>query len=235
MNRRLIWIGLWIAAGLWAAILWFSGQGISPEGLRLFASIPAVVLVLATIFDRWVWAWPLVRRFVAEVPDLRGTWKGTIVTTYQPEDGTRMEPIPAFLVIRQTFTGIWARLLSERSASETVSAKLVPAPDGVTTLAAVYRNTPRMRERAASPMHFGSFLVEVHNDPVHALTGHYWTDRETGGDMEFAARSKNLATSYEQAALLIYGGSACGATGRKGRRPAGRNANATKSASDTSS
>lgn len=204
MNRRLIWIGLWIAAVLWAAMLWFSGQGVSLYSLRLFASIPAVVLVLATVFDRWAWRWLLVRRFVSQLPDVRGTWEGRLVTTWHPEDGTAMEPIRAFLVVRQTFTGLWARLLSERSTSETVSAKLVPAGDGVITLAAVYRNTPRMSERVTSPMHFGAFLVEVHDDPVKALTGHYWTDRETAGDMEFRSRSKKLTATFDDAQNLTF-------------------------------
>ena len=85
MNKRPLWIALWIAAVLWFAILWLSGQGVSLNGLRLFASVPAVVLLLAVAFDRWAWRWPVVRRFVAQVPDLRGTWRGSIVTTWRPE------------------------------------------------------------------------------------------------------------------------------------------------------
>jgi len=231
VNKRPLWIALWIAAVLWFAILWLSGQGVSLNGLRLFASVPGILLVMAVVFDRWAWRWPLVRRYVAQVPDVRGTWKGTVVTTWQPEDGTSMEPIPAYLVVRQTFTGIWARLLSERSASKTVAAKLVAAADGVMTMAAVYRNTPRTRERATSPMHFGAFLVELHDDSVKAFTGHYWTDRETAGDMEFGARSKKLATSYEQAAKLVFSTAESDGTRRNGRRPAGRSASATKPAS----
>jgi hypothetical protein len=231
VNKRPLWIALWIAAFLWYGILWLSGQGVSLKGLRLFASIPGVILVLAGVFDRWAWRWPVVRRYLAQTPDVRGTWKGTLVTTWQPVDGASMEPISAFLVVRQTFTGIWARLLSERSASESVSARLIPAADGVTTMAAVYRNTPRMLERATSPLHFGAFLVELHDDPVNALTGHYWTDRETAGDMEFAARSKKLATSYEQAAKLVFSTAEADGTRGNGRRPARRRASATKPAS----
>lgn len=231
MNKRPLWIALWIAAILWYGILWLSGQGVSLKGLRLFASIPGIILVLAVVFDRWAWRWPVVRRYLAQTPDVRGTWRGTIVTTWQPEDGASMEPIPAFLVVRQTFTGIWARLLSERSASESVSAKLMPAADGVMTMAAVYRNTPRMRERATSPMHFGAFLVELHDDPVEALSGHYWTDRETAGDMEFAARSRKVATSYEQAAKLVFSGAEADGTHRTGRRHARSKASATTPAS----
>ncbi len=141
-----------------------------------------------------------------------------------------MEPIPAFLVVRQTFTGIWARLLTERSASETISAELVPAADGVMNLAAVYRNTPRMSERMVSPIHFGSFLVELDHDPANSLAGHYWTDRKTGGEMDFAARSKKLATGFEQAAKLNFTRQKSDGARQHGRRPARRKASAMKRA-----
>jgi SMODS-associating 2TM, beta-strand rich effector domain len=222
---------LWIAAILWFAILWLSGQGVSLNGLRLFASIPGIVLLFAVVFDRWAWRWPVMRRYVAQLPDVRGTWKGTIVTTWRSEDGAEVEPIPAFLVVRQTFTGIWARLLSERSASETVSAKLVAAADGVMTMAAVYRNTPRMRERAKSPMHFGALLVELHHDPVQSLVGHYWTDRQTGGDMEFTGRSKKLATDFEQTEKLTFSSQESEGMHAHRRRSAQRKASGTKPAS----
>jgi hypothetical protein len=231
VNKRPLWIALWIAAILWFAILWLSGQGVSLSGLRLFASIPGIVLLLAIVFDRWLWRWPLVRQHLAQLPDVQGTWRGTIVTTWRPEDGKQMEPITAYLVVRQTYSATWARLLTERSASETVSAKLVEADDGLMTLAAVYRNTPRMSERVRSPMHFGAFLVELHDDPVMSISGHYWTDRVSGGDMEFASRSDKLAAGFEKAAKLSFAKQESRATHQNGRLPARRKSNATKPAS----
>ena len=204
MNQRPLGVALWLTGLLWFAALWLSGQVVSLSGLRLFAAIPGIVLVAAGLFDGWLWRWPMVRRYIAQLPDVRGTWKGNIITTWQPEDGKEMKPIPVYLVIRQTYFSIWARLLSERSSSETISAKLGRAADGVITLAAVYRNTPRMSERTTSPMHSGAFLVELRDDPVKSIAGHYWTDRATGGDMEFAERSDKSAAGFEQAAQLTF-------------------------------
>ena len=204
MNQRPLWVALWIAGILWIGALWLSGQAISVNGLRLFGSIPGIVLLLAGLFDGWLWRWPLVRKYISRLPDARGTWRGTIVTTWRAADGKSMKPIPAYLVVRQTYSGIWARLLSERSSSETLSATLMKSADGVMTLAAVYRNTPLMSQRSSSPMHTGAFLVELRDEPVTCIAGHYWTDRETGGDMEFAERSNNLSAGFAQAAKLTF-------------------------------
>src|SRR5260370_24312213 len=37
-----------------------------------------------------------------------------------------------------------------------------------------------------------------------SISGHYWTDRVSGGDMEFAARSDKLTAGFEQAAKLSF-------------------------------
>lgn len=203
INRLPLWLVLWAAALLWFALLWISGQPISISGLGLFDWIPSFILVLVGIFDRVAWRWPIVKRFT-HVPDARGTWRGELISNWKQPDGQALPPITACLVIRQTYFAVWVRLLSEQSASITISAELARAPDGVTTLVAVYRNVPRMSRRATSPIHFGAFLVELQGDPVKRISGHYWTDRLTQGEMTFSERASRLASSFQEAASLPY-------------------------------
>jgi hypothetical protein len=61
-----------------------------------------------------------------------------------------------------------------------------------------------------------------------SISGHYWTDRETGGDMDFKARSKKLAAGFEEAAKLSFNSHESAGTHQHGRRPTRRKASATK-------
>ena len=187
---------------MWFGLLWVAGQPISLSGLGLFDWIPSVILLVVGLFDRFAWHWPVVKR-LCRVLDARGTWRGELLSTWKGEDGKTLPPIKCFLVIRQTYFAIWVRLLSEQSASLTISAEIARAPDGVTTLVAVYKNIPRMSLRATSPIHFGAFFVELQGDPVAGIVGHYWTDRLTGGEMTFRQRANKLASSFQEAAALF--------------------------------
>jgi hypothetical protein len=204
VNRRPLWLALWITAVLWFGLLWFTGQPISFNGLKLFVSIPTAVLLLVGLFDSWAWRWPVVRQYLSQVPDVRGTWRGQLVTTWRNQDGELPPPLTVYLVVRQNYSSISARLLSEQSSSETRTANLIKAPDGVVALAAIYRNEPRLTLRAKSPIHYGAFQLVLEGDPVTRMRGHYWTDRSSGGELEFAERGERLAGGYAEASGLAF-------------------------------
>jgi len=48
----------------------------------------------------------------------------------------------------------------------------------------VYRNEPRFLVRDRSAIHYGAVWLKVVERPSKEIVGHYWTDRETGGEIE---------------------------------------------------
>ena len=107
------------------------------------------------------------------------------------------------MVIRQTLSSLRIRLYTAESESETLSAKVHCCEDGTFTVAGVYRNTPRLGVRDRSPLHHGSILLSVQGDPPQSLSGEYWTDRLSQGELELTARAMTFAHSFDQARALL--------------------------------
>ena len=81
-------------------------------------------------------------------------------------------------------------------------------------IAGVYTNRPHTHLRGdRSEMHFGGLLLETHGPPnrPEALTGEYWTDRKTKGQMTFGERTPKVFTRFADADRAF------GASGRHGR------------------
>src|SRR5207244_1086903 len=133
-------------------------------------------------------------------PYLKGTWKGVLVSSYvDPATQKPVPPIEAYLVIRQTYSSIHLRLMTKESASESVANNIPKGEDGVYSVASVYRNTPQLAHRHRSAIHHGALIMRVEGDPVMALTGEYWTDRMTRGEMRFMEKSDTLYFDFESA------------------------------------
>jgi SMODS-associating 2TM, beta-strand rich effector domain len=104
-------------------------------------------------------------------------------------------PIEAYVVIRQTYSSIDARLFSLEMSSASLSASIVSDAVGLHVLFVIYRSEPKVLLRAKSPIHYGGMLLSIRGDPARKLDGEYWTDRETKGSVAFLDRAKQ--TSYE--------------------------------------
>ena len=124
----------------------------------------------------------------------------TIVSTYMdPATGITVGPISAYMEVRQTYTTLSMRLLTGESSSELPAATIVRAADGVSRVCGVYRNDPRLSARSRSPMHNGAISLEVQGNPPTALAGHYWTDRNTSGEIKLTNRKKKHFGSFDAA------------------------------------
>ena len=103
------------------------------------------------------------------------------------------------MVIRQTYSSISLRLLTDESSSELIGAEIITLSDGTIRMAGVYRNEPRQLLRERSPIHNGAILLEIIGRPVTRLKGHYWTDRNTAGEIELNNRRNQIFHDYETA------------------------------------
>ena len=142
-----------------------------------------LVLILAA-FDLWIWRISMLRGWFVKRPCIHGTWKASLQSQWtDPETGTAPPAIAAYIAIRQTYSMLSMRLMTEESTSEILGAEMVRAPDDTYRVAGVYRNEPRLSVRERSPIHYGAVLLQVEGEPASRLTGHYWTDRSSRGEV----------------------------------------------------
>ena len=78
--------------------------------------------------------------------------------------------------------------------------RLIHETDGAWSVATVYRNTPKVQVRPRSEIHHGAMWLRLQDDPEASLEGHYWTDRNTRGDIRLSNRRSKLVFSYDAAA-----------------------------------
>jgi hypothetical protein len=195
---------LYVTAALVLAALLIDSviRGHSPEGVaEWLAPIgPGVscAIVGLVIFDRWAWRQPGIQRLTGR-PVLRGTWFGEVASTWEdPQTGKRIDPDPSvFLVIRQNFWSISARLLTNESRSRSIHAALRADEDGVCRLLYVYENHPEDDVKHKSQSHFGTAILSAPRNRQDGVVGGYFTGRKTTGDMRFHQHFPEFVESYE--------------------------------------
>lgn len=168
---------------------------------------PAVAAAGALLwaFDRYVWRWRGIHRLVGR-PILDGTWHGELASRWvDPETGARVPPTPdVFLVVRQRYWQVTARFFSRESSSESLSAELKRADDGVCQLIYVYRSIPRPGVRDHSPIHSGTVFLNAPKEQEDGLEGEYFTGRATTGELRFSRRFKTHIESYGAGLRLLH-------------------------------
>ena len=121
------------------------------------------------------------------MPDLRGTWVGTIASSYTGFEKTQ----PVTVTIEQTWTKMVVRLNSAESRSWSITASvLTKAPEGL-VLTYLFENEPKA-ESVSTMLRFRGTTVLVNTEPG-LLEGHYYTGRGRGthGSIEMRRRLRD--------------------------------------------
>lgn len=186
---------------VWLTALWVQGMPVlSTDFLKPFGIVVGATTIVAGLFDRYAWAWGAFRGWYVKRPDLRGTWRVAMQTSWESDAGVPGGPIHGYAVVRQTLTTLSVRLMTSESRSRLVAHSLRQEEDGVFVLDAVYRNEPDIElQGVRSDIHHGAFTLQVYGSPPEELRGHYWTDRLTRGSMELTLRSPRLFETFESA------------------------------------
>lgn len=205
------------AAAAWGVLLILSGTDLTPAYFKPFSQVVGVVVVALSAFDRWLWRIPLLRGWFVKRPVLTGTWRVEFKSDWV--DPATSKPWPtssAFMVIRQSYSTMHLRFVSEESTSEGLVQDIVVPPNGPPRLYAVYRNEPRALVRNRSAIHLGTISVEIHGSPPSSMVGYYWTDRASKGELRLYDRKGKLHDNYSDA-LKAFGPPG-NATASKARR-----------------
>lgn len=162
-------------------------QPVSP--LKLVSLVVFLLGTGAVTIANWTWR-PLWQRFpvLGRVffPDLNGTWKGTLKSTWKDENGNLPGPIDTTIWIRQSlFTlHVQQRTSESDSWSQRVFPEALPSA-GRFGLWYSYSNVPQAAVSHRSSPHDGVARLEMNvaSDVGH-MTGQYFTSRRTSGDIE---------------------------------------------------
>lgn len=179
------------------------GAPVTTDLARPLGAAAAAAALLLQIFNQWAWRWPVIRRFVRQ-PCVNGTWRGRLASHWvDPKTEKQIPPDPEiYMVIRQRFWSVSARLISRESKSYSISAEIDSEGDSQYSLIAIYRNTPRSSVRERSPIHHGTMMLEISGKPPTRLEGFYWTDRKTMGEIELTQRFDRHVNDYVEAQKL---------------------------------
>jgi hypothetical protein len=189
-----------LATVVWAILLLSQGVPLNAKLLRPYSLTVAIVIIVFLLFERWLWRIPWLERPLRH-PFIFGTWKGQLSSDFvDSATEKQIEPITVYLVVRQTLSTATVRLMSSESTSETLVANLDCPSGSPAILSSIFQNVPRLAIREKSQIHYGALLLEIHGSPATQMTGFYWTDRNTKGELTLDSRVPVLFDSFEIAA-----------------------------------
>jgi len=203
VTRIHITIYVIIVIVLWVIVSWIQGvNAISIKFFKPLGTVIALLTLLASLFIRYAWSWSVFRGWFVERPDIRGTWKVELKSSWiDPETGVQTPPITGYATIRQTLTKLSIRIMTKDSRSLLIAHSFEQELDGLVRLNAIYRNEPKIElQGGRCDIHHGSFTLNIYGKPISKLEGYYWTDRGTKGGMILSDQISELYDTYEEAA-----------------------------------
>ena len=195
---------LWVQLGgfvlIWAALLYLTGTNlaINWEAVKKLPDAVTIYVVTSFVFTKWLWRLKVFSGWLVPFPDLQGTWKGELQSTWKDANGQRIPSIPVTLVIRQSFSSVSCTVFTEESESYSAAAQITrDEENGAIRLDYNYANRPKATIRERSAIHDGAARLRVVTVPSFRLEGEYWTSRCTAGDIVLSFQGRELAESYQ--------------------------------------
>ena len=193
------------AAVVWLVVLVAQGTDVTWEHGRPFSIVVGVLVTLGAALEHWLWRKPIVQSWLVKRPDIRGTWRVELQSSYM-RFGTD-KPVPlivCYVGVTQTLSNLQMHLMTPESESWFIADNVRPSPNGIGfQVIGVYTNEPKIHLRAArkSEIHQGAVIIETHGQGrrPRTLTAKYWTDRNTSGSLEFTDHVNRVFTRFEDA------------------------------------
>lgn len=183
--KSLIRATAYTVSGVWSVAAAIAGLQFDDTWKRVFGFLPLLLVLLFTVWDRWLWKLPVVVKYVG-VPDLNGTWLGEYESEWIDSQGQRnQKTAPALLRVKQTYTTLSVTLISGESKSYSVLSHVTQLESGEYRINYEYSNTPLVKYRQKMPSHLGSAELTIASARARHLAGEYWTNRMSQGTLSF--------------------------------------------------
>lgn len=188
LNKKyFIWIIVIISIVLYL-ILWFVFPIKDKTFIEYLKPISTVVLIdslFVFCFVKWLWKLDILYNWLVPFPDLNGTWKGSLNSTWiDPVTNKRLDPIPVILTIKQSFISVSCVMKTEEMQSYSFASDFViDGNNQILRLIYNYNSTPKQTIRDRSSLHTGTMNFMILNEKK-ILEGEYWTNRKTTGEVK---------------------------------------------------
>ena len=137
-----------------------------------------IATLLIGIYEKSLWRYnPL-----EKTPKLAKKYYGILKSTY---DGVERQVV---LEIKQSLLSVNVIMISDESKSHSLSASISEF-FGEKRLTYCYLNTPKSEFRSRSQIHYGTATLTI--EESGSLTGQYYTDRQTKGDINLNVMKNN--------------------------------------------
>ncbi len=197
-----IWLQFLLPFAIWISILYITNTtfSINVESLKKLPEAITGYVVFNFIFTKWLWRLPFLQGWLVPFPDLEGTWKGNLQTTWKdPKTHSVPQSIPLILVIKQSFDSVSCVMFTNESTSYSTVASFTEDDDsGIKKLNYNYSNRPKVIIRDKSIIHDGAAILTIISKPRKMLKGEYWTNRKTTGDMSVKFASRELVQEFSK-------------------------------------
>ncbi|MCA2533915.1 MAG: hypothetical protein IM553_05595 [Microcystis sp. M57BS1] len=185
-------IPLWLAAiaVAFALLLNFSIKALNLE-IPWWIDAPSVMGfygIFYKLFDEFIWSWQVKKIRFSNIPNLQGTWVGSIQSSY---NNNVYDDI--YLSINQSWTNISVRIATETSKSYSTMASVNTLDASDSTLKYEYMNEPMAQSLQTMFIHRGNANLKLSPD-CQMLEGDYFTGRgrQTYGSMKFVFISREI-------------------------------------------
>ncbi|MCY3933136.1 MAG: hypothetical protein OXH70_15630 [Acidobacteria bacterium] len=204
LERLHITVCLGISAIVWFGVLVARGTPVSWDHAAPFSSVVGALVSLGLLLEHYGWRHPLLHGWFVKRPDLRGTWRVELQSSYiDPGTNERAPMIVCYMGVKQTLSTLEMHLMTPESESWFVADRVTTSAGGSYRVVGVYTNEPNvhLRNECTSEIHQGAIIIDTHG-PMRrpsTLTAKYWTDRKTTGTMDFTARASTVFTRFSEA------------------------------------
>lgn len=166
--------------------------------LKLIPKVVSIDLLLVAAFSSYLWRWKILHSWLVPFPNLNGTWKGSIQTTWvDPVSNERPAPIPTILTIEQSFFKISCVMRTAEMTSRSIMADFVLDKENqIKKLSYTYDSNPIATVKERSPQHLGTMIFDIIEKPKQKIEGEYWTARKTTGHIEMTFWKKEKLDHY---------------------------------------
>lgn len=209
IERLHITVFVILAALIWLVVLLCQGTPVTWAHGQPFSIVVSALIALGLLLEFMLWRQPWLHGWFVKRPDLRGTWRVELQSSYvHPETNERVPMIVCYMGVKQTLSRLQMHLMTPESESWFIADHVRPSPNGSGyQVIGVYTNEPNvhLRDERISEMHQGAIIIETHGSELrpNTLTAKYWTDRKTTGTMDFTARVDNVCTRFADARLVF--------------------------------
>jgi hypothetical protein len=191
--KAFIYLIVSVSGALWFIIAYISGLNLSKavDFLRVIPNVVSIDLILFGLFLKWGWKFKVFKGWLVPFPNLNGSWVGHILSDWvDSETDVKPPPIPTLLTIRQSFFHVSCVLRTDEMVSHSYAEGFLIDPERqVKTLTYTYTSKPKLSIAERSTPHDGTAVFDIVEKPDMKLTGRYWTERKTTGEIHLKFRS----------------------------------------------